>query len=116
MINEAKIKLMRDAATQAVEEAIEAVTKCGCCDHVWSTLEAAYFASEESICDQEGCHETGQFVFKVKERVCAGFGNCGSKLKTYSDNFRQFCREHRERGDSNLEDNDDNYELVREQL
>jgi len=72
----------------------------------------AYFASEEKFCDQEGCHETGQFVFRVKEKVCVGWGNCGSKLETYSDRFRQFCENHKERGDSDMEDNDDNYELA----
>lgn len=74
----------------------------------------AYFAGDGIHCDQEGCSEKATHVFKFKKRFCAGGGNCGQEKKDsgYFEDHRCFCDKHKRRGDSDLEDNDDNYELV----
>lgn len=71
-----------------------------------------YFAGDGIHCDQEGCHEPGKFVMKILKEYCCGGGNCGQEKKSYSQRYRLFCDKHKRRGDSDLEDNDKNYELV----
>lgn len=71
-----------------------------------------YFASDGFFCDQEGCHEVGKYLFRIKQDYCAGPGNCGHKKDSYTGAHRIFCEKHSKRGDSDLQDNDANYELV----
>jgi hypothetical protein len=75
-----------------------------------------YFAGDGIHCDQEGCPEPATHVFKIKQEYCVGGGNCGAKKESYGDRHRCFCDKHKHRGDQDLEDNDDNYELVKKIL
>lgn len=73
----------------------------------------AYFAGDGIHCDQEGCAEKAVYLMKLKKRFCVGGGNCGQEKKDYgSHDHRCFCELHKNRGDQDLEDNNDNYELV----
>ena len=72
-----------------------------------------YFAGDGIHCDQEGCHKKATHLFKIKKRYCVGGGNCGQEKKTYGDQYRCFCDTHKRRGNSDLEDNDDNYEFIK---
>lgn len=87
--------------------------------HLYSKLHDAtdnghgYFAGDGIHCDQEGCSEKATNIFLVKKDFCVGGGNCGQEKKQYSTKYRCFCDKHKTRGDSDLEDNDDNYELVK---
>lgn len=73
-----------------------------------------YYAGDGFHCDQEGCKEVGKYLFKIKQDYCSGAGNCGQKKDMYSGFHRLFCEEHKHRGDSDLQDRDSNYELVKE--
>lgn len=72
-----------------------------------------YFAGDGIHCDQEGCSNKATHLFKIKKRFCVGRGNCGQEKKSYEDEHRCFCDTHKRRGDCDLEDNDDNYEFVK---
>jgi hypothetical protein len=72
-----------------------------------------YYAGDGIHCDQEGCSEKATNVFKIKKRFCVGGGNCGQEKKNYGDQHRCFCDKHKTRGDCDLEDNDANYEFVK---
>lgn len=69
---------------------------------------------DDSHCDQEGCSELATVTYrKVKD----GCGRCGHVKPTSSGlgggvTIRRFCERHRRRGDSSLDDSDDNYELM----
>lgn len=71
-----------------------------------------YFAGDGLHCDQEGCSEIATVTYRIKKRYCVGGGNCGQEKKSYSDEYRCFCEEHKRRGDQDLEDNDSNYEAI----
>ena len=71
-----------------------------------------YFAGDGIHCDQEGCHEKAKFLYRIKKDFCSGAGKCGQEKKRYSDEHRCFCEKHATRGDSDLKDNDENYELI----
>ncbi len=74
-----------------------------------------YYAGDGKHCDQEGCNELGKFVMRIKIRYCCGGGMCGQKKEYQGDpQYRLFCEKHKHRGDSDLEDNDLNYELIEE--
>jgi hypothetical protein len=87
-------------------------TACGFvyAEHCKGTDEGhAYFASEKGICDQEGCSERATLLFKLKKLFCrSGHGTEPMGIET-----RQFCEQHKRRGDCALEDADSNYELLR---
>lgn len=72
----------------------------------------AYFAVDGITCDQEGCNNPAKYVYRIKQGYCVGGGNCGSKRETYTGAHRCFCEKHNFRGDCDLEDRDDNYELI----
>lgn len=77
-----------------------------------------YYASDGIHCDQEGCSEKAKYLMRLKKRFCVGGGNCGQEKKNYgtsdrTSDHRVFCQEHKNRGDQDLEDNDDNYELIK---
>jgi len=71
-----------------------------------------YFAGDGVHCDQEGCMNKAMYLMRIKKHYCVGGGNCGQEKKSYSDEYRCFCDKHKTRGDQDLEDNDDNYELI----
>lgn len=75
-----------------------------------------YFAGDGIHCDQEGCNEKAVYLMRLKKRYCVGGGNCGQEKKEnfhfFSVDHRCFCERHKHRGNSDLEDNDNNYELI----
>lgn len=72
-----------------------------------------YFAGDGIHCDQEGCSKKATYLMRLKKRYCVGGGNCGQEKKIYTEQeHRCFCEDHKVRGDSDLEDNDNNYELM----
>lgn len=71
-----------------------------------------YFAGDGIHCDQEGCNEKAAFKYSIKQDYCSGYGNCGQKKDMYNGALRHFCEKHSHRGDSDLQDNDKNYELI----
>lgn len=72
----------------------------------------AYFASDGVHCDQEGCSNKATLLYRIKQDYCSGGGNCGQKKDNYTGAHRCFCEKHSHRGDSDLQDNDNNYELI----
>lgn len=67
----------------------------------------AYFAGDGIHCDQEGCSEPAKFVYRIKQ----GYDR-GHKSDSYTGSHRCFCEKHSHRGDQDIEDNDDNYEMI----
>lgn len=66
-----------------------------------------YFAGEGDYCDQDGCRETATVYL---EQIKEGCGHCGAvKEPEYSRPWRAFCDKHKVRGDSRLDDMDENY-------
>lgn len=65
----------------------------------------------EDLCDQPGCKKPWTVLYKMKKRGC---GRCGNQrdLKDMFNYTRAFCDEHKMRGDSDLDDMDDIYELA----
>lgn len=71
-----------------------------------------YFAGEDNYCDQEGCPLKATVTYRIKERKCS---SCGQKEEHYQGNdIAKFCDRHKRRGDSDLTDQDKNYEPVEE--
>jgi hypothetical protein len=72
----------------------------------------AYFAGEDNICDQEGCHEQATVTYKLKKEFC----RAGHETNPYEHDtrplVRKFCIRHSKRGDCALEDADRNYEIL----
>lgn len=73
----------------------------------------AFFAGEDrdgnAVCDQEGCST----LATVSGRLKKGFTREGSERRLYQGGeYRCFCDRHKHRGDSSLEDSDDNYEFA----
>lgn len=66
------------------------------------------------FCDQEGCNEKATVFYEMIHRDCS---HCGSR-KMVSDSqylgipYAQFCERHKYRGDSDLQDNNDNYKEI----
>lgn len=71
-----------------------------------------FFAGDGIKCDQEGCDKDAAFLYRIKQEYCVGGGNCGAKKESLWDQYRCFCKDHSHRGDQDLEDNDENYELM----
>lgn len=59
-------------------------------------------------CMQPGCAEQATAIFQLKQRFC----QWGHVEDMHAPTYRRFCQRHTTRGDSSLEDCDDNYELV----
>lgn len=69
----------------------------------------AYFASEDGRCDQEGCYRIATNLLKKKFDFCQQ----GHKTEIkFNVKIRQFCDEHKERGDCGLDDADNNYDVI----
>jgi hypothetical protein len=72
-----------------------------------------YFAGQGNTCDQEGCKDPANVVYKLKKEFC----RAGHETDPYTafDSrplVRKFCDRHSTRGDCGLEDADSNYELI----
>ncbi len=65
-----------------------------------------HFAGEPGICDQEGCAALATVTLKLKSRYCRE----GHKHDTCRVEYRQFCDQHKTRGNCGLDDADINYE------
>lgn len=67
----------------------------------------------ENFCMQPGCSEPWTTEYKMTTEGC---GHCGNRkdltAQSYSNHRRRFCDRHKYRGDSDLDDSDDNYTLV----
>lgn len=63
-------------------------------------------------CFQPGCMRLADIEYQIIDEWCR---RCGEKGTPYDwkDYRRRFCNGHKERGDCSLEDNDNNYTLVR---
>lgn len=62
----------------------------------------------DDLCDQEGCAEKAAVTYRLKKRYCRD----GHPSEPFGTELRRFCERHKYRGDSALDDNDDNYEVV----
>lgn len=61
------------------------------------------------LCDQEGCQNKATIFYKMKSDYC----NEGHPKQSFADvTYRQFCNEHKYRGDSSRHDCDDNYTQI----
>ena len=69
-------------------------------------------ARDEHTCDQPGCAKPWTVKLKLKRRTSARGEWLDPSESAYYDHFRQFCGEHRERGDCSREDCDENYEAI----
>lgn len=112
-----KIEFWRKGKIEHVEVVGDIKTGCGMLYAKYiEAIEVhgkGYFAGDGITCDQEGCSNPAKYMFKVKKEYCVGRGNCGAEKSQYYDTHRCFCEEHKRRGDADLEDRDDNYELVK---
>ena len=67
----------------------------------------------EDLCDQPGCSEPWTVLYRLVQRGC---GQCGNRERYAGDDshpyLRAFCERHAHRGDSDLDDSDDNYQPV----
>ena len=69
-----------------------------------------YFASEDDYCDQEGCANKSTITYECVKECC---GSCGEvKKPRFSIPIRQFCDEHKNRGNSNLDDMMEHYKQI----
>lgn len=68
----------------------------------------AYFAGDGVHCDQEGCTSKAAFMYRIKE----AYDDRGKRDAIYDGYHRCFCEKHSSRGNSDLGDRDENYELV----
>jgi hypothetical protein len=68
----------------------------------------AYFASEDNICDQEGCANEATLRYSLKNRFCKD----GHLTAADKRDIRQFCERHKQRGDCGLDDADTNYTIL----
>lgn len=60
------------------------------------------------LCDQPGCAEPWTVMYRIVRRGC---GRCGARDRYAGDDYvRAFCERHAHRGDSDLDDMDDNYQ------
>ena len=68
------------------------------------------------FCDQEGCSNSIDVVYKIKRKYCDVCGMDSDNNASENNSYRCFCKEHAKRGFFYLyngsEDSDDNYELV----
>lgn len=67
----------------------------------------------EGLCMNPGCWAEATNVYRLVKRGC---GRCGNRERHASSELaeyrRQFCDAHAKRGDSDLDDKDDNYEVI----
>lgn len=69
-------------------------------------------AHESDLCDQEGCSEPSDVVYKLKKTFC-DMGNPHDPYELCKTPMvRKFCKGHSRRGDCGLQDADDNYEIL----
>lgn len=68
---------------------------------------------DEELCHQPGCSERATHVYRLLGSLTSARGEHLHPQEAERVRFlRAFCDTHKVRGDSDLEDNDDNYELV----
>lgn len=60
----------------------------------------------DDLCDQEGCCDKAT----IKRRLITRYDNSGTKREPTGIEYRQFCDQHKMRGDCGLDDADRNYE------
>lgn len=65
---------------------------------------------DKALCHQPGCGEPATAVYRIKQRFSREGYPQPRQLPWKS--LRAFCKRHGERGDSSLEDCDENYEIV----
>ena len=64
---------------------------------------------DKIYCDQPGCAEYASVLYRIKNH----YTNQGELSEYQPENeHRKFCQKHKERGDSDMEDCDRNYEFV----
>lgn len=74
----------------------------------------AYFGGgEDGKCDQEGCSSKATIFYRVKKEYCKDHPH-DHPAKALKDEIRirQFCEEHKTRGDCAFDDADANYEFI----
>lgn len=69
--------------------------------------------SIRNLCDEEGCSNEAIVKYRIKQDHCSGCSRSKEPLFNYT---RQFCDEHKCRGDHDCVDDDDNYELLEERV
>lgn len=60
------------------------------------------------FCDQEGCAETATHTYSIKH----GYDSDGEEKEKPYRHIRRFCDRHSTRGNSRLDDCDENYEVL----
>lgn len=72
-----------------------------------------FFAGEENICDQEGCHEPATVTLRVIKEFSRD--NPHEWNKEIQDRIlvRKFCGRHSTRGDCAFDDADQNYQVIK---
>jgi len=106
----AKIEYLRNGVAQHEAYAKDTQTACGLAYyHYVNALDngKGYFATEGEFCDQEGCKEQATIKYKLKDTYCRE----GHKNEKFRDDYRQFCKRHKNRGDQSFEDSNNNYEI-----
>ena len=66
---------------------------------------------EKNLCAQVGCPEEATVFFKLK-RLTAKNGSFLDMTDEFGNYMRGFCEKHKKRGNSDREDNDQNYESL----
>ena len=65
------------------------------------------------LCDQPGCDQPWTVLYRLVKRGC---GTCGNRDRYAGDEqspyLRAFCDRHAHRGNSDLDDSDDNYQPI----
>ena len=64
------------------------------------------------LCDQPGCSEPWTVLYRRTKRGCSRCGSRQDEPVGLMDTYQAFCERHAHRGDSHLNDSDDNYEAV----
>ena len=72
-------------------------------------LLADQFHTGDDLCQQPGCSEPAVSEYRLKREGC---GRCGQYHETPGEYRIRFCARHLYRGDCDLTDSDENYEVV----
>jgi len=79
---------------------------------VGERLPAELFRVGDDKCAQPGCSEPFVSEYRLKSRGCSRCGGRDDSPYPGWDQRIRFCQKHLHRGDSDLTDNDENYEVV----
>lgn len=106
-----KGEVVHEVATRDMETAILLL------GHEWTVnqepIPEAVIEREKGLCDQPGCRDWAVVRFKVG-RLTSDRGDYLDPKDTSLAYYRQFCSEHRHRGDCDREDCDANYTVLDE--